>query len=195
MAETILDHLRRFNRWIALAVGAGLLLCAGLVLLDIVLRRFHASFGGTDEISGYVLAIATSWGMAYALSELGHVRIDLIRSRGGARMRSLFDLLALSVLAATVSTIAWRCWPVLERSLVNASRANTPLETPLALVQWPWMAGWIWFAVASWVTVMAAAALVVQGRHDAVDRRIGIFGELDEAEAAAEAATRTTATP
>jgi hypothetical protein len=57
------------------------------------------------------------------------------------------------------------------------------------------MAGWIWFAVASWVTVMAAAALVVQGRHDAVDRRIGIFGELDEAEAAAEAATRTTATP
>lgn len=187
MAETILDRLRQFNRWVALVVGAGLLLCAGLVLLDVVLRRFHASFGGTDEISGYVMAIATSWGMAYALSELGHVRIDLIRSRGGPLLRSLFDIFSLAVLAGTVSLIAWRCWPVLERSLANASRANTPLETPLAWVQAPWMAGWIWFAVASWIMVLAAAALVLQGRHDAVDRRIGVFGELDEAEAAARA--------
>ncbi|NNU81966.1 TRAP transporter small permease [Halovulum dunhuangense] len=190
MAETILGALRRFNRWVALAVGASLLLCAGFVLLDIVLRRFHASFGGTDEISGYVMAIATSWGMAYALSELGHVRIDLIRSRGGPRLRALFDLFALSVLAATVSLIALKCWPVLERSILNSSRANTPLETPLALVQWPWMAGWIWFAIASWVTVLAAAALLLQGRHDAVHRHIGITGEIEEAEAAAVAALR-----
>lgn len=187
MAETILDHLRQLNRWVALAVGVGLLLCAGVVLLDVVLRRFHASFGGTDEISGYVMAIATSWGMAYALTELGHVRIDLIRSRGGPLMRSVLDLFSLAVLAGTVSLIAWRCWPVLERSLANGSRANTPLETPLAWVQAPWMAGWIWFAVASWLMVLAAGALVLKGRHDAVDKRIGVFGELDEAEAAAQA--------
>jgi TRAP-type C4-dicarboxylate transport system permease small subunit len=187
MADTILDRLRWLNRLVALVVGAGLLLCAGIVLLDVVLRRFHASFGGTDEISGYVMAIATSWGMAYALTELGHVRIDLIRSRGGPLLRSLFDLFALAVLAGTVSLIAWRCWPVLERSLANGSRANTPLETPLALVQAPWMAGWIWFALVSWVMVLAAGMLVLQGRHEAVDRRIGVFGELDEAEAAAKA--------
>lgn len=189
MADAVLDRLRRLNRWVALAVGTGLLLCAGVVLLDIVLRRFHASFGGTDEISGYVMAIATSWGMAYALSELGHVRIDLIRSRGGPRLRSLFDLFALGVLAATVTLVAVKCWPVLERSIANASRANTPLETPLALVQGPWMAGWIWFAIASWATVLAAGALVLAGRHDAAQSRIGIPGEAEEAEAAALAAT------
>ncbi|MBV0914259.1 TRAP transporter small permease subunit [Anianabacter salinae] len=189
MADYILEHLRRINRLVALAVGAGLLFCAGFVLLDIVLRRFHASFGGTDEISGYVMAIATSWGMAYALSELGHVRIDVIRSRGGPLVRSLFDLFALSVLAATVSLIAWRCWPVLERSILNGSRANTPLETPLAWVQAPWMIGWIWFAAASWVTVLAAACLVLRGRHALAHTRIGISGEMKEAEAAALAAT------
>lgn len=189
MAEAILDQLRRINRLVALVVGAGLLICAGVVLLDIVLRRFHASFGGTDEISGYVMAIATSWGMAFALNELGHVRIDVIRSRGGMVVRSLFDLFALSVLAATVSLIAWRCWPVLERSMLNGSRANTPLETPLSWVQAPWMVGWIWFAVASWVTVLAAATLVLQGRHAAAQARIGIAGDLQEAEAAAMAAT------
>ena len=73
--------LRRLNRWVAIAIGIGLLACAAFVLLDIVLRQVGGSFGGTDEISGYVMAIATSWGMAYTLLELGHVRIDLIRSR------------------------------------------------------------------------------------------------------------------
>ena len=189
MAETMLGWMRRVNRWLALAVGAGLLLCAGAVLLDIVLRQVAHSFGGTDEVSGYVMAIATSWGMAYALSELGHVRIDLIRSRGGPVIRSLFDLFALAVLAATVTLIAVKCWPVLERSLANSSRANTPLETPLAMVQAPWMAGWVWFAVASWVTLLAAALLVMRGDHASVDRAIGIVSEAEaETEAAAEAA-------
>lgn len=189
MAETMLGWMRRANRWLALAVGAGLLICAGVVLLDIVLRQVARSFGGTDEVSGYVMAIATSWGMAYALSELGHVRIDLIRSRGGPIMRSLFDLFALAVLAATVTLVAVKCWPVLARSLANASRANTPLETPLALVQAPWMAGWAWFAVASWVTLLAAATLVVRRDHAGADRAIGIVSEADaETEAAAEAA-------
>lgn len=193
MAEAMLGTMRRVNRWLALAVGWGLLLCAAAVLLDVVLRQVARSFGGTDEVSGYVMAIATSWGMAYALSELGHVRIDLIRSRGGPLQRSLFDLFALAVLAATVTLIAVKCWPVLERSLANSSRANTPLETPLALVQLPWMAGWVWFAFASWVTLAAAALLVVRGDHAGVDRAIGIVSEAGAetgagAEPAAEAA-------
>ncbi|HAW46786.1 MAG TPA: C4-dicarboxylate ABC transporter permease, partial [Roseovarius sp.] len=65
-AEALLGALRRINRAVAVLVGAGLMACAALVLSDIALRRVHASFGGTDEISGYVMAIATAWGMGYA---------------------------------------------------------------------------------------------------------------------------------
>jgi len=55
--------------------------------------------------------------------------------------------------------------------------ANTPLETPLALVQLPWFAGWVWFALMAWLTFLAALVLVVQGRFDTADRAIGVVGE------------------
>src|SRR6056297_761213 len=105
-AVALLDALRRINRGVAMAVGLFLLACAAFVLSDILLRQVEASFGGTDEISGYVMAIATSWGMGYALIELGHVRIDLIRSRGGAVVRALFDLFALATNVTVPASVA-----------------------------------------------------------------------------------------
>ncbi|MFD0981420.1 MULTISPECIES: TRAP transporter small permease subunit [Tropicimonas] len=179
MAEAILVRLRTANRWVALLVGVLLLACVAFVLTDIVLRQLGSSLGGTDEISGYVMAIATSWGMGYALMELGHVRIDILRSRVRARGRALFDLLAMASMAGVISLIAVRSWPVLERSLANSSRANTPLETPLALVQAPWFAGWVWFALSTWLTFLAAAWLVSRGEFERSEHAIGTFGEVD----------------
>lgn len=180
MEDTLLSGLRRANRWVALLTGVMLLTCALFVLADIVLRQLGSSFGGTDEISGYVMAIATSWGMAFTLLELGHVRIDILRGRAVGLGRALFDLLAMLALTGTVSLIAYRCWPVVERSLNNGSRANTPLETPLALVQLPWFAGWLWFAGMAWLTFVAAALLIVKGRFHDAEAAIGCFGEEEE---------------
>lgn len=177
MPQSILALLRRLNRWVAIAIGLMLLACAGFVLLDIGLRQLGSSFGGTDEISGYVMAIATSWGMSYALLELGHVRIDLLRSRVATKGRAMFDLFALLVLSGTVTLIALKSWPVLARSLDNGSRANTPLETPLALVQTPWFAGWVWFAFCAWATFAAALLLICKGEFAQSEAAIGAFGE------------------
>ena len=179
MARDTLRILRQLNRGLAVLVGIGLLLCVVFVLLDIVLRQFGASFGGTDEISGYVMAIAAAWGMAFTLLELGHVRIDLLRSRVSTRGRVLFDLFSMLVLTVTITLITFRCWPVVEKSLVNDSRANTVLETPLWMVQAPWFAGWIWFALMAWLTLLAALALVLQGRFDETESAIGAFAEHD----------------
>ncbi len=177
MEDRLLGALRRLNRVVALLIGVVLMACAIFVLADIVLRQMGSSFGGTDEISGYVMAIATSWGMAFTLLELGHVRIDILRGRAVGLGRALFDLLAMSALTGTVTLIAYKCWPVVERSLNNGSRANTPLETPLALVQIPWFAGWIWFAVMAWLTFVAAVLLVIKGRFNDAEAAIGCFGE------------------
>ncbi|MDG1282432.1 MAG: TRAP transporter small permease [Pseudorhodobacter sp.] len=171
--------LRAINRKIALLVGLLLLACAGFVLLDIVARQLGSSFGGTDEISGYVMAIATSWGMAYTLLELGHVRIDFLRSGRPPLLRSLFDILSMIVLSGTVVLIAIQCWPVLALSLKNSSTANTPLETPLALVQWPWFAGWLWFAVMACLTTLAALRLILRGELEASEAAIGAFAEQE----------------
>ena len=178
-AERVIDTMRRLNRGVAILVGVGLLGCAAFVLLDIVLRQVGTSFGGTDEISGYVMAIATAWGMAFTLLELGHVRIDLLRTRLPGKGRALMDLLSLLVLSSVVTLVAWQCWPVLANSLQNGSTANTPLETPLAWVQTPWLLGWVWFAVTSWITLIAAAVLVLRGKLEASESAIGAFAETE----------------
>lgn len=179
MEDQLLHSLRRVNHTIALLTGILLLGCAAFVLADIVLRQVGSSFGGTDEISGYVMAIATSWGMAFTLLELGHVRIDILRGRSGKLGRALFDLFAMMVLTGSVTLIAWKCWPVVARSLANGSRANTPLETPLTWVQLPWFAGWVFFAVVAWLTFFAALMMVIKGRFAQAEDAIGCFGEED----------------
>ncbi len=179
MAQTFLISLRKLNVWVALFVGVMLLCCAAFVLADIILRQVGSSFGGTDEISGYAMAIATSWGMAFTLLELGHVRIDLLRSRLPARGRVLGDLFSMLVLSSTITLIAVQCWPVVGNSLKNASTANTPLETPLAWVQLPWFAGWVWFAAMAWLTLAGAAVLFLRGRVDETEAAIGAFAEQE----------------
>lgn len=179
MAQDVLNFLRKLNRVVAILIGIGLLICVAFVLLDIVLRQVGASFGGTDEISGYVMAITAAWGMSYTLLELGHVRIDLLRSRVATKGRVLFDLFSMIVLTVTITLIAFRCWPVLEKSLANDSRANTVLETPLWIVQLPWFLGWAWFGLTAWLTLMAALVLFVQGKFDETERAIGAFAEQD----------------
>ncbi|WP_373236555.1 TRAP transporter small permease subunit [Cohaesibacter celericrescens] len=180
MAERILLAVRIWNKRIALATGFILLACAGLVLVDITMRQLGSSLGGTDEISGYVMAIATAWGMSFALTELSHVRIDFLRSNTPQKTRVLFDLFALFSLAMTVAIIANQCWPVVATTLKNASTANTPLETPLALVQIPWFAGWLWFAFSSWLIFLSAMVLVVKGRFKKVEGVIGIASAQEE---------------
>ena len=174
-----IDRLRRFNRWVALATGALLLACAAFVLADIILRRLGSSLGGTDEIAGYAMAIGTAWGMSYTLLELGHVRIDLLRSRGGTGLKAMADIFSMIVLTATVTFIAIQAWPVVERSLTNSSRANTPLETPLIWVQVPWFAGWIWFATVSALVTCLALSMVLRGRAEETEAIIGAFAEQE----------------
>jgi len=175
VAEQILQSLRSLNRIVAIIVGLLFLLSAVLVLVDIALRRQGTSLGGTDEISGYVMAIGTAWGMAFALLELSHVRIDFLRGKVRAKWRATLDLLSLFTLAATVSVVAVQCWPVVATTLKNNSRANTPLETPLLWVQLPWFSGWAWFAVISWLMFMSGLVLVVKGQFNQSEHYIGVF--------------------
>jgi len=176
----MLSTLRQCNRFVAIAVGLMFLCCAGLVLIDIILRRLGSSLGGTDEIAGYVMAIGTAWGMAAAMLELTHVRIDFLRTLAKEKIRVLFDLVALFALSCTVSIIAVQCWPVVSTTLKNSSRANTPLETPLAWVQIPWFAGWVWFSFMAWLILVSAALLVLKGKFAETERAIGIFPTHDK---------------
>jgi TRAP-type C4-dicarboxylate transport system permease small subunit len=175
----MMHRLRVINKGVALVVGFGLLLCAAFVLTDIIMRQIGTSLGGTEEIAGYAMALATSWGMSFTLLELGHVRIDLVRTRFQTFGKALFDVFSMIVMSGVIITIAIKAWPVLERSIVNGSRANTPLETPLVWVQMPWFAGWVWFAVMSTLTTLAALSLLLKRRHADTEQFVGAFAEQE----------------
>lgn len=175
----MIEGLRAVNKGVALVVGLGLLACAAFVLADIILRRFGEGLGGTEEIAGYAMALATSWGMSFTLLELGHVRIDLVRTRFKTFGKALFDVLSMIVLTGVVVTIAIKAWPVVANSLANGSRANTPLATPLVWVQMPWFAGWVWFAAMSTLTTLCALSLLLQRRHAETEVIVGAFAEQD----------------
>lgn len=179
MERKMIEALRTINKGIAVVVGFGLLACATFVLTDIIMRQIGTSLGGTEEIAGYAMALATSWGMSFTLLELGHVRIDLLRTRFQTFGKALFDVFSMIVMSGVIVTIAIKAWPVVERSLNNGSRANTPLETPLAWVQLPWFAGWVWFACMSSLTTLAALGLLFKRRYGETESFVGAFAEQE----------------
>ena len=76
--ETLEGALRRANRLVALALGVALVGTVLFVLIDVIGRKTGwGSLGGSDEISGYVMAAVASWGLSCALLDRAHVRIDL----------------------------------------------------------------------------------------------------------------------
>ena len=169
----IAEGLRRANRLVAVALGLLLALTALFVIADVALRAAGRSLGGSDEISGYVMAIVTSWGLGFALGELAHVRIDLVRRRVASAARAALDLLALGATAAVAAVVAWRAWAVLGKSLARGSRANTPLETPLWIPQGLWWAGLLWFAIVAILCLVLAIALLARGERAAMERVAG----------------------
>ncbi|MGJ8544532.1 MAG: TRAP transporter small permease subunit [Sulfitobacter sp.] len=175
--KTLLLLLRAANEKLAIAAGLLLLLSVVVTLYDVFARPFGLSIGGTDELSGYAMAIATSWGVSYALTALAHVRIDLVRARGTAAVRAWFDAVSILSLAAVAVTVAYRAWPVLAKSIKNNSSANTTLETPLWIPQSLWMAGWAWFAISAVLLSVAVLLFLAGGKHDEIEEFAGSRGE------------------
>lgn len=176
--QGLIQTLTRINGYIALAAGIMLLIAVVTILADVAMRAFGHPLGGTDEMSGYVMAIATAWGASYALTERAHVRIELIRNKFVPAGRAWMDLLALAALAVTAVVIGWRGWGVLASTLANDSRANTALATPLALPQTLWFAGWLWFAVSALILLVSVMAFMIKRDWSAVDDAAGFKGEL-----------------
>src|SRR3546814_5447621 len=74
--DRVLDLAHRLARLGALGGGALTILAAIVIGVDVVLRKTLAlSVGGASELSGYVLAIGSSWGFALALLDRAHIRI------------------------------------------------------------------------------------------------------------------------
>src|SRR5215216_1188817 len=134
--------VRRFAQWGLWFGGALVLLAAVLIGIDVLMRKFlDRSIGGADELAGYSLAIGTAWGLAAALLDRAHIRIDSLYVLFPQKLRLALDVAALLLLVGFFALMMWHGLGVVSQSWTSGSRSQSALETPTVIPQALWIAG------------------------------------------------------
>ncbi len=166
------------------ALGGGLLILAAalLVSVDVTLRKLlSVTLGGADELSGYALAIGSTWSFAFVLLARGHVRIDALYQLLPRKWAAACDVIAIVALLVFASLIAWHGAGTLAQSWQLGARSNSALAVPLALPQALWWIGYVGFVVCAALLLVRAAAALLAGDLAGANRLIGARSIEEEA--------------
>lgn len=175
MFAKIYDATALVSRRMVQLNGLVLLFTAFLVAGDVICRKLlNITLAGSDEISGYVLAISSAWAYSYCLIHRSHVRIDVIYTLFPVGMRGWFDVLGLLSLLTFISILSYRALGVLLESLARGSVSNTSLQTPLWLPQLLWVAGLMFFTFTLIVLSVRAILAMLEGDNELVAEIAGI---------------------
>jgi TRAP-type C4-dicarboxylate transport system permease small subunit len=167
--------------------GALVALSAAMISVDVLTRKlFSVTFGSSSEISGYVLAIGTTWSLALALLDRAHVRIDSLYVLLPPRVGAVLDLVALASFMVFGGLTAWQGTKVFMQSASVGAHSLTPLSTPLAVPQFLWAAGFVMFVLVMLLLAARAAGILVRGRLADVPRLLGPLTAEQEVEEAME---------
>jgi len=170
-------HVSRILAWIG---GALILGSALLVTVEVVIRKFFGmSLAGADEISGYAFGVATSLGFAFALFERAHIRVDALFLILPRFLRIILNLFGLALLIGFAGIITIMAWDLVADTLKHGSSSITPMRTPLAIPQIPWLTGWVLFVAAGVLLFVGALFSTLRGDSASADRLIGVK-TLDE---------------
>ena len=194
-AITRLRHgLDRVASFMNAAAGWLLVACAVLICVEVLGRKVGFSLGATLEISSYILAISISWGLARALSERQHVRIDLVVSRAPLRLRQYLHAAALIAMLAWGLLLAYGAVTLVMESYDFGATDRSTLTIPLVGPQGLWAAGIVFFVL--FVTLLLAEVVLnlLADLPDHVERLMGPRTLQEEAQEALDA-VQTSAKP
>jgi TRAP-type C4-dicarboxylate transport system permease small subunit len=186
--EAALDRLIGVVRVISHYAGwlAGfLLLVAALTIgVDIGLRFFfNLTIGGGNELSGYALAFASAWGITLTLLHRSHVRIDSLYAHLPPRLRPVLDMVALLAFISFMSLVVYYGYYVLEQSIISNTHSVSSLEVPLAIPQFFWFVGLVYFLFVACLLLLRASIAYARGEVRKVHALIGARSVSEEIEA------------
>lgn len=157
MNKALALAIDRVAEALAYCAGGSFLLLAIYITYDALARYTGLPYSGiTDELSAYVLGVAATWGMAYALKIGAHVRIDLLIGHLGSKARRVFDFLAGATTLGFAGLLAYYGWVQAAEAHEIGTRSITVLQAPLALVQALITIGYTLLAI-------QAASLLIRG--------------------------------
>ncbi|MGB6007363.1 TRAP transporter small permease subunit [Castellaniella sp.] len=188
-----LDRAATLSRWGARVAGGLLIASVLLISFDVIGRKvFGMASAGSNELSGYVLAISTSWALAFGVFEKINVRVDLLYQKLPLRLAAAMDILAVAVLEFFIVVLTYYAFITFQTSLQEGAAANTDLGTPLWIPQGLWVLGMIWMTIVLALVVLRASASLIVGDVARVTALCGPRGSTDEAEEEARLANQRT---
>lgn len=177
----------RGSQWLAWIGGGLMLASAVLISLDVITRNLFAStFFESFELSTYALAATVSFGFAYALTSKAHIRIEVVYILLAPPIRRALDLLAILALFAVTLALGWFGAQTALESWSLGARSNSALSVPLAIPQGIWVAGLVWFCIATGLLALRAVVNLARGRSDLVEQEVGVASLAEEIEASTE---------
>jgi TRAP-type C4-dicarboxylate transport system permease small subunit len=182
----LLAVCQRVSRVFAWAGGALLMCSAALISLDVVFRSlFKVTMFESFELSTYAFAIATAFGLSYALFSRAHIRIEVAYNLMPVKARGLLDVMAYVVLAAVACVLVYWCAMGVLGNAQSGARSNSALAVPLVLPQGLWLAGLVWFAVVAMLCAAVGAWTLLRHGAQPANRLLGVASLQEEIEASA----------
>lgn len=184
--ENLGVHAERLARYMIWAGGVLMLIAAVVVTLDVLQRKVSHLTGfnisGSDEISGYLFAIATSWAFSFALLHRANVRVDALYLLLPRRLQCLLDILGIILLSIFVAVVTWHAMNMFIHNYSNWSKSITPLLTPLAIPQFFWIAGLCIFMLNLFLVLLRVMVALLAGDLQTIGRAAGARTQEEELE-------------
>jgi TRAP-type C4-dicarboxylate transport system permease small subunit len=154
-----------------------------LIAIDVILRKvFNLSVQGTDEIGGYVMAVACAFGFSYGLAKRAHIRLNLVLPRLPASIQAFANVVAYLILTSFGYMMFWQILDLLFESIRLKAIAPTPLKTPQAIPQLLCALGLAYFALQLTVYMIRALILLVSRNISELNTSFGVETAEKEAE-------------
>jgi TRAP-type mannitol/chloroaromatic compound transport system permease small subunit len=162
--QTLKQTMDRVLLWTGYLAGGLFMILAFFVTYDVLARKWGSAVGlpttrVTDEISGYMLVLAATWGFAYTLHADAHVRIDVLLPYMPRWLRTSVDFLTMILTAFLSWIFSWKIWLLVVDSLQTSIKSSTYLLTPLWV---PQGILWIGFTLLALTAIIMAVTTVVE---------------------------------
>lgn len=175
--------------------GLCYLLITLLICFDIAARHLLGfSSEATIELTGYMMAVGMTWGLAGTLFERGHVRIDVLVQKMPLRVRVWLHLASLIALIVSTGYYTWGAVSLARDSFAFGATDLSTLRTPLVIPQGLWAAGFALLLLAALALALRAVRQLALGQYDEMDQALMARTYVDEAAETLEAVAEAQAT-
>jgi TRAP-type C4-dicarboxylate transport system permease small subunit len=161
------------HRLMGFAAGWVFVACAFFITADVLGRNFlGVSSQSSVELTGYMLALGTTWALGHTLIERCHVRIDLLIRKLPSKPRFVLHLVSLSMLVLFAGFLAKGALNLVEESWLFRATDISLLRVPLVIPQGLWAFGLGMFFLLTATMLLEGVLLLAAGRGAAVEQQL-----------------------